>query len=117
MKATVYCNARSQTGLIAKDVKIIKLSEAPRYTKKGVMFRHPFAGSHCLTHEQVGLLNLWNLGIRKADVVYPDGTIDVGVWINMKDIVEDEPQPEAKLDYWEAMARVKELSAMDGEAY
>jgi hypothetical protein len=88
MTATVYCSAKSQTGLIAKDVKITKISEAPRYTKKGVMFVQPFAGSKHMTIDQVCILRLWEQGIRRADVVYPDGTQDVGVWINIKDIKE-----------------------------
>lgn len=86
MKATVYTSAKSQQGLIAKDVKIISISEAPRYTKKGVMFKQPFAGSKWLTNDQVLILRLWEQGIRRADVIYPDGTQDIGVWINIKDI-------------------------------
>jgi hypothetical protein len=87
MTATVYCNAKSQTGLIATGVKIVSISEAPRYTKKGVMYKQPFAGSQCMTDDQVLILRLWEQGIRRADVVYPDGTQDIGVWINIKDIV------------------------------
>ena len=87
MTATVYVSAKSQTGLISADVKIIKISEAPRFTKKGVMFKQPFEGSRHMTYDQALILNLWEQGIRRADVVYPDGSIDINVWINVKDIV------------------------------
>jgi len=86
MECKVYVNAKSQTGLIAEHVKILEISEAPRITKKGKLFKQPFEGSKHLTPYQVSILNLWEQGIRKADVVYPDGTSDVEVWVNMKDI-------------------------------
>lgn len=88
MKATVYVDAINRKGLIAKDVKIVSISEAPRYTKQGVMFAQPFAGCSILTDNQRSILRLWRRGIRRADVVYLDGTHDIGVWINIKDIKE-----------------------------
>lgn len=88
MTATVYTSAKARKGLIAKGVTITKISEAPRYTKKGVMFKQPFAGSRWLTNDQVLILRLWEQGIRRADVIYPDNTMDIGVWINVKDIKE-----------------------------
>jgi hypothetical protein len=86
MTATVYVDAINQKGLIAENVKILKLSEAPRYTKKGVMFVQPFAGCSILTDAQRAILRLWRRGVRRADVIYPDGTHDINVWVNIKDI-------------------------------
>lgn len=85
MKATIYTHPQTRTGVIATDVTITQISEAPRYTKRGVMFKRPF-GSKVMTPDQVSLLNLWEQGIVRADVIYPDGTHDSGVWVNIKDI-------------------------------
>ena len=88
MTATVYVDAINRKGLIAEGVKITSISVAPRYTKKGVMFVQPFAGCSILTDNQRSILRLWSRGVRRAEVIYPDGTPDTDVWINIKDIKE-----------------------------
>ena len=88
MVATVYINAKTQQGLIAENVKVLSISQKPRITKNGKLFKQPFEGGKYMTQEQSRILCLWEQGIRVADVVYPDGTHDINVWVNVDDIKE-----------------------------
>lgn len=88
MTAKVYVDPFTRNVLMSDNVKVLELSPAPRVTKEGKLFKYPFEGSHWLTSEQSLLLTLWEKGIRKAKVKYPDGSIDINVFVHVNDIIQ-----------------------------
>ena len=85
MIASVYVNPMKRIGLIDDNVTIVSISPLPKLKKNGEMAQ---LRGYMPPPEGYNIRNLYEKGIRVADVIYSDGTPDWRVWINMKDIKE-----------------------------
>ena len=86
MKASVYVSPFNRTDLIDDNVTIVSISPLPRMKKNGEMVKMTSRDNNRKT--EVAYRNLYEKGIRVADVVYSDGTQCNNVWINIEDIRE-----------------------------